>query len=222
MSVRSGNNSYEGLSSTNDVVIDLTFLTLRQQGIPDAQFQIDQRAGVVHVASGVRLGVLYTALAERGLALAGGQCAPVCVGGLVGAGGIGFSTRDFGYACDQLVEVQYVLADGRVVVASAGNQFADLYRASKGAGAAGLGVMTRLTMRVVPAVTILFYVVAFDMKDGALALQAWQNLAAAAPDALSSIGAGTASANGAAALLFNGEFRVEHGDVGPGTSSPPS
>ena len=50
VSVRSGNNSYEGLSSTNDVVIDVTFLTLRQQGAPDAQFQIDAKASVVHVA----------------------------------------------------------------------------------------------------------------------------------------------------------------------------
>jgi FAD/FMN-containing dehydrogenase len=120
----------------------------------------------------------------------------VCVGGLVGTGGVGFSTRDFGYACDQLVEVQYVLADGRVVVANASNQYADLYRATKGAGAGGLGVMTRLTVRLVPAVTVLFYVVAFDLADGAVVLEAWQDLAATAPDALSSIGAGTASTDG--------------------------
>jgi hypothetical protein len=202
-----------GLSSTNDVVIDVTFLTLRQQGAPDAQFQIDAKAGVVHVAPGVRLGVLYTELAQRGLAFAGGQCAPVCVGGLVGTGGVGFSTRDFGYACDQLVEVQYVLADGRVVVANASNQYADLYRATKGAGAGGLGVMTRLTVRLVPAVTVLFYVVAFDLAHGAVVLEAWQDLAATAPDALSSIGAGTASTDGTGLLILNGEFRVEHGDV---------
>ncbi|MGH7341992.1 MAG: FAD-binding protein, partial [Candidatus Rokuibacteriota bacterium] len=213
VSVRSGNNSYEGLSSTNDVVIDLTFLTLGQQGARDAQFLIDEKSGVVHVASGVRLGVLYTALAERGLALAGGQCPSVCVGGLVGTGGVGFSTREFGFACDQLTEVQCVLADGSVVVANAGNQYGDLYRAAKGAGGAGLGIMTRLTMRVVPAVTVLFYVVAFDLKDGAVALEAWQNLAATAPDALSSIVAANASTAGLAGLIINGEYRVEHGDV---------
>jgi hypothetical protein len=213
VSVRSGNNSYEGLSSENEVVIDLTFLTLRQQGAPDAQFQIDARTGVVHVASGVRLGVLYTALAERGLALAGGQCPSVCVGGLVGTGGVGFSTREFGFACDQLTEVQCVLADGSVVLANAGNQYADLYQATKGAGAAGLCVMTRLTMRVVPAVTVLFYVIAFDLEDGAVVLEAWQNLAATAPDALSSIVAGTASSTATGALVINGEFRVEGGDV---------
>ena len=232
VSIRSGNNSYEGLSSTGEVVIDLTFLTVRQQGAPDAQFVIDKRAGVVHVSSGVRLGVLYTALAERGLAFAGGQCPSVCAAGLVGTGGVGFSAREFGFACDQLVEVQYVLADGRVVGANAQNQFADLYRATKGAGAAGLGVMTRLTLKIVPAVKVLFYVVAFDLEDGAPVLEAWQNLAATAPDALSSVvaagalpiggvpngppitGLGDSAVTGTiGALIVNGEFRVEDGDV---------
>lgn len=213
VSIRSGNNSYEGLSSSNEVVIDLTFLTLKE----DTQWEVDAEKSVVHVASGVRLGVLYTGLAAQGFALAGGQCAPVCVGGLVGTGGVGFSTRGFGFACDQLVEVQYVLADGSVVVANASNQYADLYRASKGAGAGGLGVMTRLTMRVVPAVKILFYNTVFDLEDGAAVLAAWQNLAATAPSALSSIAAANASSAGAAVLVINGEFRVEDCTVADAT-----
>ena len=218
VSIRSGNNSYEGLSSSNEVIIDLTFLTLGQ-GDTDAQFEVDTEAGVVHVASGVRLGVLYTGLAKLGLALAGGQCAPVCVGGLVGTGGVGFSTRGFGFACDQMVEVQYVLADGSVVTANASNQYADLYRASKGAGAGGLGVMTRLTLRIEPAVKILFYNTVFDLEDGAVVLAAWQNLAATAPDALSSVAAANASSAGAAALIINGEFRVEDGNVADATDA---
>jgi hypothetical protein len=219
VSVRSGNNSYEGLSSTGEIVIDLTFLTLKLQGSPEAQFHIDAKAGVVHVSPGVRLGVLYTDLAARGLAFAGGQCPSVCAAGLVGTGGVGFATREFGFACDQLTEVQYVLADGSVVVANANNQYADLYRATKGAGAAGLGVMTRLTLRVVPAVTVLLYVVTFEAKDAAAVLAAWQNLAGTAPDALSSIAALTASADGQGTLLFNGEFRVEDGDVPAATAT---
>jgi hypothetical protein len=212
VSIRSGNNSYEGLSSANQVVIDLTFLTLHRPEAPDAQFHVDAKAGVVHVAPGVRLGVLYSELFKLGLAFPGGQCAPVCVGGLVGTGGVGYSTRTFGYACDQLAEVQVVLADGSVVVANADNQYADLYRASKGAGAGGLGVMTRLTVRVVPAVPVLFYNIAFDLKDGAAVLAAWQNLAATAPEAFTSVAATAASSSGTAVLVINGEFRVEDGN----------
>lgn len=212
VSIRSGNNSYEGLSSSNDVVIDLSFLTLQDQERAGAQLQVDLEAGVVHVASGVRLGVLYTELARLGVAVSGGQCAPVCVGGLVGTSGVGFTTRQFGFACDQVEEIELVLADGSVVVANAGNEYADLYRASKGAGAGGLGVMTRLTLRLVPAVPVLYYIAVFDLADGAEVIAAWQNLAAEAPDELSSIAAATGAA-GRGLLIINGDFRVEDGDV---------
>jgi len=212
VSIRSGGNSYEAFSSDNDVILDLTFLTLGRTA-PGEQIRVDVSAGVVHVASGVRFGPLYTEIGKQGVTVAAGQCSQVCPGGFVGTGGVGFATRAFGFGGDQLVEVEYVLADGSVVVANAGNQFADLYRASKGAGAGGLGVMTRLTLRVVPAVTILFYTVTFDLKDGTDVLANWQNLATTAPDALSSIVAATASSNGQSLLLINGEFRVESGTV---------
>lgn len=212
VSLRSGGNSYEAFSSDNDVILDLTFLTLGRT-TPAEQIRLDLNAGVVHVAPGVRFGPLYTEIGKQNVTLAAGQCSQVCPGGFVGTGGVGFSTRAFGFGGDQLVEVEYVLANGSVVVANAGNQFADLYRASKGAGAAGLGVMTRLTLRTVPAVTVLFYTLAFDGKDGAVVLAAWQNLAATAPDALSSVAALTASSTGQSLLLINGEFRVESGTV---------
>jgi hypothetical protein len=211
VSIRSGNNCYESFSIDNEIVIDLTFLSLPS----GQQFRLDQRAGVVHVAPGVRLGVLYTELAKHGVTVAGGQCSQVCVGGLVGTGGVGFSTREFGYVCDQLVEVEYVLANGRVIVANAANGHADLFRATKGAGAAGLGVLTRLTLRVVPAVTVLYYTVTFNLKDAATVLDKWQNLAATAPDALSSVANLTNAipSTGPATFFFDGEFRVEQGDV---------
>ena len=221
VSIRSGNNSYEGFSTENEIVLDLTFLTLRTPASrgtnghdPKEQFRLDLKAGVVHVAPGVRLGVLYTELAKNGVTLAGGQCSPVCIGGLTATGGVGYATRAFGYACDQLVEVEYVLADGRVVVANATNKYADLYRATKGAGAAGLGVITRLTVRVVPAVTTLLYTIIFDLKDAAIVLEKWQNLVTQAPDALSStatFGGNSSSSFPTGALLVNGEFRVEQG-----------
>jgi hypothetical protein len=62
-------------------------------------------------------------------------------------------------------------------------------------------------------VTILFYSVTFDLKDGAVVLANWQNLAATAPDALSSIAAAASSSTGQAVLVINGEFRVESGSV---------
>jgi hypothetical protein len=73
-----------------------------------------------------------------------------------------------------------------------------------------LGIITRLTVRVVPAGPILFYTVPFKLRDAAVVLAAWQNLAAAAPDALSSVAniAATAASSGMAGFFINGEFRA--------------
>lgn len=212
VSVRSGNNSYEGLSSTNDVVIDVSFLTLE----PGLQYEIDAEQQVVHVSPGVRLGVLYTELGNANLALSGGQCAPVCIGGLVGTGGIGFASRTFGFTCDGLIEVEAVLADGTVVVANATNEYADLYRACKGAGAAGIGVMTRLTMKIEPAVPLLWHAVVFDAQmvaaEGTKILARWQNLVDA-PRAFSCAMSFNASSDGeSTTLVAFGEYRVENGE----------
>jgi len=222
VSIRSGNNCYESFSIDNEIVIDLTFLAL-QPSSPRAlvqktnqQFQLDLRSNLVDVAPAVRLGVLYTALAQSGVTVAAGQCSPVCLGGLVGTGGVGFSTRAFGYVCDQLMEVECVLANGSVVVANGSNQYADLFRAIKGAGAAGLCVITRLTMAIVPAVTVLFYTVLFNLKDAPIVLEKWQSLAATAPDGLSSVANFTANGSAQpseATFFINGEFRVEQGSA---------
>jgi hypothetical protein len=164
VSIRSGNNCYESFDIDNEIVIDLTFLVLRGSS---EQFQLEPQAGVVHVAPGVRLGVLYTELARLGFAFAGGQCSPVCIGGLVATGG------------------------------------------------AGLGIITRLTVQVVPTAPILFYTVSFKLREAATVLAEWQNLAAAAPDALSSVAniAANASSAGTGGFFINGEFRVDPDDV---------
>ena len=223
VSIRSGNNCYESFSIDNEIVIDLTFLTLRSQSFQGSseQFLLDLKAGVVHVAAGVRLDVLYTELAKSGVTVGAGQCSPVCLGGLVGTGGVGFSTRSFGYVCDQLLEVQCVLADGSIVVANSSNQYKDLFRAVKGAGAAGLAVITRFTMAVVPAVKLLFYTVTFNLCDAAIVLDKWQNLAATAPDGLSSVANLTATTSASPSpntFFINGEFRIDQGSVQAATA----
>jgi hypothetical protein len=49
VSIRSGNNCYESFDIDNEIVIDLTFLTLRSSGTSEP-FRLDLPAGVVHVA----------------------------------------------------------------------------------------------------------------------------------------------------------------------------
>ncbi|KAI1337077.1 hypothetical protein F5Y15DRAFT_426217 [Xylariaceae sp. FL0016] len=103
----------------------------------------------VTLGPGLRWGDVYGFLAPRGLAVAGGRLAPVGVPGLLLAGGVSFHGNRRGWAADNVVAYEVVLADGRVVAATAEGAEADLFWALKGGGGGGhhLGVVTRFTLR---------------------------------------------------------------------------
>ena len=90
----------------------------------------------------------------HGLASTGGVISTTGVGGLTLGGGLGWLQSKYGLAIDNLRSAQLVLADGRVVTASA-NENADLFWAVRGAGA-NFGVATSLEFnvhRVGPTIT---------------------------------------------------------------------
>lgn len=68
-------------------------------------------------------------------------------------GGITFFTARYGFACDQVVSYEAVLADGSIVTAEAAGEYADLFRALKGGGN-NFGIVTHFTMRAFPCSTI--------------------------------------------------------------------
>jgi FAD/FMN-containing dehydrogenase len=62
----------------------------------------------------------------------------------VTGGGVSFFSREKGLVCDNVLEFEVALTDGRLVVASQ-TQNADLYRALKG-GSGNFGIVTRIKM----------------------------------------------------------------------------
>jgi FAD/FMN-containing dehydrogenase len=76
----------------------------------------------------------------HGLAAVGGTVNHTGVGGLTLGGGYGYLSPKVGLTIDNLLEVEYVLADGKVVRASE-KEHTDLFWAARGAGAA-FGVAT--------------------------------------------------------------------------------
>lgn len=138
LSVRSGGHDSLG-RSTNDggLVVDLRSL---------ADIAID--GDRVSIGGGARWGDVAAALAPHGLAISSGDTKTVGVGGLTLGGGVGWFVRLWGLAIDSLESAEVVLADGRVVTASATSE-PDLFWAIRGGGG-NFGAVTRFTFRAHP------------------------------------------------------------------------
>lgn len=68
------------------------------------------------------------------------------VAGLLTGGGISWYAPRVGFCCDQIVNAEVVLADGRVINANR-NENDDLWRALKGASAGNFGIVTRFDLK---------------------------------------------------------------------------
>lgn len=109
---RSGGHSYASHSNggvDGSAVVDLRELQSIRISEP----------GIVVVGGGVRLGNLAIAIFNMGnLALAHGTCPAVGIGGHFTHGGFGMQSRAWGLAMDQIVALDVVMANGKVVSAS--------------------------------------------------------------------------------------------------------
>ncbi|KAI9371227.1 hypothetical protein BJX61DRAFT_543876 [Aspergillus egyptiacus] len=92
---------------------------------------------------------VYKELENHGRMVAGGREGKVGVGGLLLGGGKTFYTCRVGFACDQVVNYEVVLADGRIVNANDQTN-ADLFRVLKGGGN-NFGIVTRFDMVTFPS-----------------------------------------------------------------------
>ncbi|KAK0629342.1 hypothetical protein B0T17DRAFT_490749 [Bombardia bombarda] len=138
--VRSGGcNFWPSNNIENGVTIDLG-----QMG----SISYDNESETVRIGPGARWGQVYERLAKFDRAVAGGREATVGIAGLVLGGGNTLFTGRYGFACDQVVEFEVVLADGRIIVADAGGDHSDLFLTLKGGGN-NFGIVTALTMRAV-------------------------------------------------------------------------
>ncbi|WP_422755101.1 FAD-binding protein [Micromonospora sp. WMMD708] len=123
-------------------------------GLPPT-VEVDRERGTVTVAAGLRYGDVATRLHEQGLALANLASLPhISVAGAVATGthGSGDGNRNLAAA---VAGLELVTADGDVLTVdrSAGDRFAGMV-VSLGA----LGVVTRVTLNVLPTFTVRQYV----------------------------------------------------------------
>lgn len=128
-----GSNNIEG-----GVTIDL--------GLFD-KVTYDAATETASIGPGCRWRQVYAELNKYGRAVAGGREGNVGVAGLLLGGGNTFFTARQGFACDNVVAYQVVLASGEIVVADANNN-ADLFRVLKG-GSNNFGIVTNFTMKAI-------------------------------------------------------------------------
>lgn len=172
LSLRSGGHGISG-RSTNDggLVLDV--------GALDAVEVLDEEARLVRLGAGARWSDVASALDSRGWAISSGDYGGVGVGGLATAGGVGLLAREHGLTIDHVRAARVVLADGRVVRASA-QENPEIFWALRGAGA-NIGVVTEVEAQAAPVGDLGWAQLSFDASDTADFLEGFGAAMDAAP-----------------------------------------
>jgi len=174
LAVRGGGHNGGGLGTCDDgVVLDLSCM----KGI-----RVDATARTVRVEGGCTWGDVDHATHAFGMATPSGIIASTGVGGLTLGGGLGHLTRQCGLTIDNLIEADVVLADGRLVVASA-QQNPDLYWALRGGGG-NFGVVTSFLFRLHPVDTVVAGPTFWPLADAGKVMRWYRDFIAAAPQQL--------------------------------------
>lgn len=171
---RSGGHSYAGYSTGPGLLIDVSRLNT-----------VATAAGTnrATVGAGTQLVDVYDQLSSAGLLLPAGSCPSVGIAGLTLGGGIGVVGRKYGLTCDNLLALDTVTADGRLITADPSDN-ADLYWASRGGGGGNFGIVTSFTFALHPIPELSLFTVNWPWPAAADVLAAWQSWTATAPDEL--------------------------------------
>ena len=110
---------------------------------------IDESNGVAVIGPGCLAGELNAALAKRRLVFPVAHAWTVGMGGFLLQGGFGWNSRASGLACQNVMAIDVVLADGSLVHASE-TENPDLLWAARGAGPGFFGVVVAFHLKVRP------------------------------------------------------------------------
>jgi FAD/FMN-containing dehydrogenase len=146
--------------------------------------QIDPVVRTARVEGGATWGMVQAAAGEHGLAGLAGDTASVGVAGFALGGGLGWLGRKYGLACDSLLEVEIVTADGQLRKVNANND-PEFFWALRGGGG-GFGVVAALTLRLFPVDRVLAGQFIFPLERAREVLRYYRQWVATLPDDVTS------------------------------------
>ena len=120
-----------------------------------------------------------------GLATTGGIARPTGIAGLTLGGGHGYLMRTYGLSCDNLLSVDVVTADGRLLTASA-TENADLFWGILGGGG-NFGVVTAFEYRLHPVSQMLGGLLIYPMAQAKDLFRFYRDYTRTVPEALGSL-----------------------------------
>ena len=177
LAVRCGGHSVSGMGTCDGgVLINLSLM----KGV-----DVDPETLTARVNAGVLAGELDRDTQVFGLATPTGRVTTTGVGGFTLGGGYGWLSPKYGLACDNLISVDVVTADGRLVKASESDND-DLFWGVRG-GSSNFGVVTSYEFRlhrVGP--TVLAGMLMHRIENAKERLRAWRDYVEQAPEELSS------------------------------------
>ncbi len=166
VAIRSGGHSVAGASTVDGgLVIDMR----RMNGV-----EVDPGSRTATVAGGATWSAFDRATQPHGLATTGGRVSSTGVAGLTLGGGSGWLEREWGLACDNLLEVELVAADGRVVTANE-DENSELFWALHG-GSGNFGIATRLVFRLHPLPASTFALLLWPSDSGPEVARTYRDL----------------------------------------------
>ena len=178
IAIRGGGHNVAGTAVCDDgIVIDLS--AMRAVRVDPA----DRRAWV---QGGALWGDVDHETQAHGLATTGGIVSHTGVAGLTLGGGVGWLMRKHGLTVDNLLAVNVVTADGRLLRASE-DEHADLFWALRGGGG-NFGVVTSFEFRLHSVgPTVLAGPILWDASDAGEVLRFYRDFIREAPDELGTV-----------------------------------
>jgi FAD/FMN-containing dehydrogenase len=178
VSIRGGGHSLVGFSVCDGgLMIDLSAAT----GV-----RVDPAARTARAQGGATWGDFDHETHAYDLATTGGIMRTTGIAGLTLAGGQGLLMRKYGLACDNLLSVDVVTADGRLITASA-DENPDLFWGLRGGGG-NFGIVTSFEFRLHPVSTVLGGLLIYPLDHARGIIKAYDDFMATAPDEISAAG----------------------------------